>query len=348
MIDKLVRKNILKLKPYTSARGSYLEGILMDANENSLGSAVKDKTELELNRYPDPNQNKLREKLSSYLGVESSKLFFGVGSDEIIDLLIRIFCEPKKDSVLIPQPTYGMYQVACEINDVKVIEIPLGSNFQLNVSETLKAVQKNTKIIFLCSPNNPTGNLLTQKSILQILSNFSGIVVIDEAYIDFSEKYSSIKLLDKYENLVITRTFSKAWGLAGLRCGYSLANESITNLLFKVKAPYNINKLTASAVLEALGNSKQKNNFVKKLNLEKDFLISEMKQIKQIKKILPTDANFITFRINNATEIYNNLVKEGVIIRNRSSQLNLKNCLRVSIGTRKENKIFIKKLKEII
>ncbi|MCW8848662.1 MAG: histidinol-phosphate transaminase [Melioribacteraceae bacterium] len=348
MIDKLVRKNILKLKPYTSARGSYLEGILMDANENSLGSVFKDENKLELNRYPDPNQNKLREKLSAYLGVSSSKLFFGVGSDEIIDLLIRIFCEPKKDSVLIPQPTYGMYQVACEINDVKVIEVPLGKGFQLDVNNTLKAVQKNSKIIFLCSPNNPTGNLLTRKSILEILNKFKGIVVVDEAYIDFSEKNSSIKLLDKYENLVITRTFSKAWGLAGLRCGYSIANESITNLLFKVKAPYNMNKLTASAVLEALSNTKQKDNFVKKLNLEKDFLIEEMKQIKQIEKILPTDANFITFRINNATEIYTKLVKEGVIIRNRSTQLNLDNCLRVSIGTRKENKIFIKKLKEII
>jgi histidinol-phosphate aminotransferase len=348
MIDKLVRKNILKLKPYTSARGSYLEGILMDANENSLGSVVKDENELELNRYPDPNQNKLRENLSAYLGVSSSKLFFGVGSDEIIDLLIRIFCEPKKDSVLIPQPTYGMYQVACEINDIKVIEVPLGKGFQLDVENTLKAAQKNTKIIFLCSPNNPTGNLLTRKSILEILNKFKGIVVIDEAYIDFSEKNSSIKLLDKFENLIITRTFSKAWGLAGLRCGYSIANESITNLLFKVKAPYNMNKLTASAVLEALGNTKQKDNFVKKLNLEKDYLIKEMKLIKQIEKILPTDANFITFRISNATEIYTKLVNEGIIIRNRSSQLNLDNCLRVSVGTRKENKIFIKKLKEII
>ena len=348
MIEHLVRKNILKLKPYTSARGSFLEGILLDANENSLGSVVKSENILELNRYPDPNQNKLREKLAEYLGVDSSKLFFGVGSDEIIDLLIRIFCEPKKDSVLIPQPTYGMYQVACEINDVKVIEIPLGKNFQLNISETLKAAQKNTKIIFLCSPNNPTGNLLTRKSILQILNKFSGIVVIDEAYIDFSEKNSSVKLLDKYENLVITRTFSKAWGLAGLRCGYSIANESITKLLFKIKAPYNMNKLTAAAVLQALVDAKQKDKFVRKLNIEKDFLISELKQIKQVKKIFKTDANFITFRINNATEIYNQLVKEGVIIRNRSNQLNLEDCLRVSIGTRKENRIFIKKLKELL
>lgn len=348
MIDTLVRKNILKLKPYTSARGSYLEGILLDANENSFGSVIDDFKQLEYNRYPDPNQTKLKEKLSEYLGVSSTKLFFGVGSDEIIDLLIRIFCEPKKDSVLIPQPTYGMYQVACEINDVKVIDIPLNKNFQINVKTTIEAVEKNTKIIFLCSPNNPTGNLLNKKNILQILNKFKGIVVVDEAYIEFCEKDSLINLTDKYENLVITRTFSKAWGLAGLRCGYSIASEKITNLLFKVKAPYNINKLTADAVLEAFSKIKTKNNFVKKLNGEKEFLIGEMKQIKQIKKILPSDANFITFRINDATEIYNKLVLEGVIIRNRSNQLNLENCLRVSIGTRRENKLFIKKLKEML
>ena len=348
MIDKLVRKNILKLKPYTSARGSYLDGILLDANENSLGSVIDDFKNLKYNRYPDPNQNKLREKLSKYLGVSSKKLFFGVGSDEIIDLLIRIFCEPKKDSVVIPQPTYGMYQVACEINDVTVIDIPLNKNFQINVNETLSAIQKNTKIIFLCSPNNPTGNLLSRKHVLQILNKFKGIVVVDEAYIEFSDNKSLANLIDKYENLVITRTFSKAWGLAGLRCGYSIASDKITNLLFKVKAPYNMNKLTADAVLEALGKVKKKDDFVMKLNSEKEYLLNEMKQIKNINKILPSDANFITFRIKDATEIYKRLVLEGVIIRNRSNQLNLENCLRVSIGTRKENKFFIKKLKEIL
>ena len=190
MIENLVRKNILKLKPYTSARDSFLEGVLMDANENSLGSVINDEHNLQLNRYPDPAQNKLRVKLANYLNVSTKNLFFGVGSDEIIDLLIRIFCEPKKDSVVIPEPTYGMYKVACDINEVKTISVPLNKNFQVDVKATLSVLQKNTKMIFLCSPNNPTGNLLSKNGVLQILKNFKGIVVIDEAYIDFNEEKS--------------------------------------------------------------------------------------------------------------------------------------------------------------
>jgi len=348
MIEKLVRKNILDLKPYTSARDSYLEGILLDANENSLGSVVKDEYQLELNRYPDPAQKLLREKLSNYLSINPNKLFFGVGSDEIIDLLIRIFCEPKMDSVLIPEPTYGMYKVACDINNIKVISVPLTKNFQVDVSSTLEKIQSNTKMIFLCSPNNPTGNLLSKKSVLQIVKSFKGIVVIDEAYIDFVEEKSFINEINKYKNLVITRTFSKAWGLAGLRCGYSIADDLITDLLFKIKAPYNLNKLTANTVLGALDKINQKNKFVRKLNGEKEKLINELKKIKQVKKILKSDANFITFKINNANSIFKKLALNGIIIRDRSNQLNLENCLRVSIGTTSENKRFIKKLKEII
>lgn len=348
MIEKLVRKNILNLKPYISARDSFLEGILMDANENSLGSVIKDEHNLQLNRYPDPAQKKLREKLADYLNVNTTNLFFGVGSDEIIDLLIRIFCEPKKDSVIIPEPTYGMYKVACDVNDVKTISIPLNRNFQIDVIKTLSVVKQNTKMIFLCSPNNPTGNLLSKKSVVKILKQFNGIVIIDEAYIDFKEDKSFISLIDKYPNLVITRTFSKAWGLAGIRCGYSIASEFITNLLFKVKAPYNLNKLTANAILLALSNVEKKNKFVEKLNSEREKLISELKQIKEIEKILPTDANFITFKIKNADEVFAKLANEGVIIRNRSNQLNLENCLRVSVGTPSENKKFITMLKEIL
>lgn len=348
MIEKLVRKNILSLKPYTSARDSFLEGILLDANENSLGSVIKDEHNLQLNRYPDPAQNKMREKLSEYLNVSTKNLFFGVGSDEIIDLLIRIFCEPKKDSVLIPEPTYGMYKVACDINDVKTISIPLNNNFDVDVKITLSAVQKNTKIIFLCSPNNPTANLLSKKNVIQILSNFNGIVVIDEAYIDFNGSQSFISELNKYKNLVIIRTFSKAWGLAGIRCGYSIADEFITNLLFKIKAPYNLNKLTAYAILEALSKVKKKNIFVNKLISEKDKIIFELKNIKQVKKVFTSDANFVLFKIKNATEVYNKLAQKGVIIRNRSSQLNLEDCLRISIGTPSENRKFINTLKIIL
>lgn len=348
MIEKLVRKNILKLEPYTSARDSFLEGILMDANENSFGSVIKDEKHLQLNRYPDPTQNKLRESLSAHLGIDSKNLFFGVGSDEIIDLIIRIFCEPQKDSVLIPIPTYGMYQVASEVNDVNVITVPLNKKFQLDVKSTLAAVNKKTKIIFLCSPNNPTGNLLNKKKVIQILQKFNGIVVVDEAYIDFCETGSLVSEINEYRNLIITRTFSKAWGLAGVRCGYSIADEFIIKLLFKIKAPYNLNKLTLHVIMEALGRVKTKNNLVKKINFEREKLIAELKEIKEIKKIFPTDANFITFRINNATEVFNKLVDRGIIIRNRSKELNLHNCLRVSVGKPNENELFIKKLKEII
>lgn len=348
MIEKLVRENILKLKPYTSARDSFLDGILLDANENSLGSVIKDEQNLQLNRYPDPAQNKLREKLAKHLKVSTNNLFFGVGSDEIIDLLIRIFCEPRKDSVLIPEPTYGMYKVACDTNDVKVLSVPLTRKFQVDVDAMLTAVNNNTKVIFLCSPNNPTGNLLCKKGVLQIVNKFKGIVVIDEAYIDFSASRSFLKQLKNYKNLVIIRTFSKAWGLAGVRCGYSIADEFITNLLFKIKAPYNLNKLTANSILDALEKVKQKNKFVEKLNSEKDKLIYQLKMIKQVKKVHQADANFILFKIKNATEVYNRLATEGVIIRNRSNQLNLEDCLRVSIGTPSENKKFIEKLKAIL
>lgn len=348
MIEKLVRKNILNLKPYTSARDSYLEGILLDANENSLGSVVKDERKLELNRYPDPTQNILREKLSKYLSVNPNKLFLGVGSDEIIDLLIRIFCEPNKDSVLIPAPTYGMYKVACDINNVKTISVPLNKNFQVDVNSTLKSIQRNTKIIFLCSPNNPTGNVLNKKNILKIAKMFNGVIVIDEAYIDFVEEKSFIREIEKHKNIVILRTFSKAWGLAGIRCGYSIADEFITDLLFKIKAPYNLNKLTASIILEALNKVNNKTKFVKKLNSEKEKIIKELKEIKEVSRILKSDANFITFKIKNAKEVFRKLALGGIIIRDRSNQLNLENCLRVSIGTPTENRKFIKKLKEIL
>lgn len=348
MIEKLVRKNIINLKPYTSARDSYQIGILLDANENSMGSVIKDNNKLQLNRYPDPSQNKLRESLSGYLKVSKNKLFFGVGSDEIIDLLIRIFCQPRKDSVLIPIPTYGMYQVACNVNDVKVITVPLNRNYQIDVKSTLASITNNTKLIFLCSPNNPTGNILNRKSVLKILKEFNGIVVIDEAYIDFSEKDSFLSEIDKHKNLVIIKTFSKAWGLAAVRCGYAVADEYIINLLFKIKAPYNLNKLTTDSILKALRKVSKKNDYVDKINTEKKKLIEELHGIKEVRKILPSRANFITFKLNNAKRIFDKLVSKGIIIRDRSNQLNLEDCLRVSVGKPKENKLFIKALKEIL
>jgi histidinol-phosphate aminotransferase len=241
-----------------------------------------------------------------------------------------------------------MYQVACDINNVDVVTVPLNKNFQIDAAKTLNAVKKNTKMIFLCSPNNPTGNLLNRRSILKIASKFQGIVVIDEAYIDFCSESTLISEVGKFQNLVVTRTFSKAWGLAGVRCGYSVANEFITELLFKVKAPYNISKLTSKTVLDSIKNVKKKEGFDRKLNGQRFFLIEEMRKIKGVRKILKTDSNFITFKVDDAKKVFSYLASEGIIIRDRSSQLNLDNCLRVSVGTPKENKLFIKKLKEVL
>lgn len=244
MIQELIRKNIRDMKPYTSARDLYSRGILLDANENSFGSVVELKGE-SLNRYPDPHQLSMRERLSAYLDVSPHKLFFGVGSDEIIDLLIRIFCAPGKDSIMILEPTYGMYKVAADINDVKSESILLNDNFDLDTEAILNSWNNRIKIIFLCSPNNPTANLLNKNSIKTLLKETKSIIVVDEAYIDFAGDGSScIDLINKYPNLVILRTFSKAWGLAGIRLGYCIGDEEIINYLFKIKAPYNISSLT--------------------------------------------------------------------------------------------------------
>jgi histidinol-phosphate aminotransferase len=346
-IELLVRKNILSLKPYSSARSSYLNGVLLDANENPLGSVIEN--DLQLNRYPDPNQMQVRKALSRYLGIEDKKLFIGVGSDEVIDLVIRIFCEPKKNNVVICEPTYGMYKVACDINEVKTVSVPLNKKFDIDVNTVFNSINPNTKLIFLCSPNNPTGNLLSLNKIVRIAKKFNGIIVVDQAYIDFAdEKDKSIAGLLKYKNIILLRTFSKAWGLAGIRCGYAIADEEIIKLFFKIKSPYNLNKLTAEMIIKALRKESLKNRFIAEINYAKEYLIKELSKIEQIEKIYPSDANFILFKIKNATMVYQKLAESGVIIRNRGNQLNLKNCLRISVGTTSENKLFLSKLKKIL
>ncbi|KAB2843734.1 MAG: aminotransferase class I/II-fold pyridoxal phosphate-dependent enzyme, partial [Melioribacteraceae bacterium] len=241
-IKNLVRKNILSLKPYTSARSSHLSGVLLDANENGIGSVIHDTYSLQLNRYPDPSQNEIREKLGNYLNIKKENLCFGVGSDEIIDLLIRIFCEPRIDKVMILQPTYGMYKVACAINNVETINVDLNESFQIDFGNVKEKFSNEIKIIFLCSPNNPTGNLIDQNDILKLAETYNAIIAVDEAYIDFSEENSLVKKITNYKNIVVMRTFSKAWGLAGIRCGYCIADEFIINLFMNVKATYNVNK----------------------------------------------------------------------------------------------------------
>lgn len=341
-INSLVRENIKKLKPYTSARQGYLSGILLDANENSFGSVVE--SDLQLNRYPDPNQNILRDKLSNYLKIKKENLFVGVGSDEIIDLLVRIFCEPKIDNVIITEPTYGMYKVACDISNVEAKTVPLNNEFQLDINSIKNSVDENTKLVFCCSPNNPTGNLLDKKDILETAKSINGLLIVDEAYVDFIESGSSIDLINEQKNIIVMRTFSKAWGLAGIRAGYCIADKSIIDYLFKIKSPYNLNKITSDIILSALDNIEKKNYFIEQINQQKELLINQLKKNKYVEMIFPSDANFVLVKFKNGKYLYDELVKKGIILRDRSGQLNLQNCIRIAIGNEEENNILIKEL----
>ncbi|MCX6151377.1 MAG: histidinol-phosphate transaminase [Ignavibacteriales bacterium] len=348
MIENLVRENIRKLKPYTSARDQYSEGILLDANENGLGTTVEEFAFLELNRYPDPHQKELKKAVGNYYNIQKESLFFGVGSDEIIDLLIRIFCEPTKDKAMILDPTYGMYKVACDINNVETISIDLNPDFQIDLDAVKANFNSTIKMLFLCSPNNPTGNLLNREDILKLCSMFNSIVVVDEAYIDFAKDNTLIQDVKNFPNLVILRTFSKAWGLAGIRLGFCIANSEIINFLFKVKAPYNINTLTRYAVLKAIENNKKKDEFVMRLISERERVKFELQKISGINKIFHSDANYLLFTCKNAKRIQKKLADEGIIIRDRSSYRMLEDCLRLSIGTVEENNKFLEAIKKLL
>lgn len=345
-LKTLVRKNILDLKPYRSARDDYNSGILLDANENSLGPPFED--DLELNRYPMPYQEELREKIATFRNVDIQNVFVGVGSDEAIDLLFRIFCEPSKDRVLITPPTYGMYKVSAKINDVEVDEVLLTSDFQLQVEKTLGAVKENTKLLFICSPNNPTGNSLNPEDILKVMDSFHGIVVLDEAYIDFSEQESFAKEILSRPNLVILQTMSKAFGLAGIRLGIALANPKIIDFMMKVKAPYNVNKLTSKIALKGFDYSNEMKSKVDEIKLEREKVILKLRSFPQIEEIFPTDANFLIFRIKDALDIYKKIAEKGVVIRYRGNEPHCKNCLRLTIGTPKENEFLFEVLETVL
>lgn len=347
-IEKLVRKNILGLKPYTSARSSHLKGVLLDANENAIGSAIEDAYDLQLNRYPDPSQNSIREKLAEYLNVDKSNLVFGVGSDEIIDLLIRIFCDPGSDKVMILQPTYGMYKVACDINNVETVSVDLNKDFQIDFKNIEDNYSNKIKIIFLCSPNNPTGNLLDKNDIEKLAKKYNSIIAVDEAYIDFSEKDSLTKDAVDIKNLVVMRTFSKAWGLAGIRCGYCIADRYIIDLFMKIKAPYNINKYIFHSIENAVENKNVKDRFVEKILAEKKRTFEELGKINGVEMVYNSDANFILFKCANSKDVLNKLAEKGIIIRERSGHKYLSDCLRVTIGTEDENNLFLNSLKEML
>ena len=338
-IKNLVRKNILNLQPYSSARDEFEgeNGIFLDANENPFG---------ELNRYPDPYQLKIKQKLSELNQIPSENIFLGNGSDEVIDLAFRIFCEPKKDKVLTFSPTYGMYEVSANINDVELINLELNKDFQINL-ENLKPYfnDENLKIIFICSPNNPTGNSI--KNIKYILENFNGIVFIDEAYIDFSPEESFRNQIKNYPNLIVSQTFSKAWGMASVRVGIAYASEEIIKFYNKVKPPYNISQLNQDAILNTLNDEKinQVSENIKIILEEKKSLIQNLKKLNLVKTIFPSDANFILIAVDNADLVYQELVNQNVIIRNRNSVI--KNCLRITVGSPDENKKLIETLQNI-
>jgi histidinol-phosphate aminotransferase len=348
-IKALVRKNIIELKPYTSARDIYdsTEGILLDANENSFGSTFIEFNGLKLNRYPDPHQKDIRKVTSDYYSIPFENIFFGVGSDEVIDLLVRVFCNPGKDNVIIPEPTYGMYKVACDINNVETKEILLNDDFQVDLEAVKEKVNDLTKILFLCSPNNPTGNVLDKEDIITLCKELNAIVVVDEAYIDFSVKDTVVDEIKNQKNLIVLRTFSKAWGLAGIRSGFCAANEEVVNILFKVKAPYNINALSRYALIKAVANSSMKDEYVRSILKEKERLKNQLETLLIVKKVYNSDANFFLVKFENSKLVQNKLMRKGIIVRDRSTQPKLENCLRISIGNEVENDALWEELREI-
>jgi len=343
-LDNLVRENIKRMIPYSSARHEFRGAatIFLDANENSFGSPLPQN----YNRYPDPLQLSLKEKISSIKGVPAQNIFLGNGSDEAIDLLLRIFCEPGKDNIVIFPPTYGMYEVCADVNNVEVKKIPLTTSFQLDLNAIEATVDENTKLIFVCSPNNPTGNSINRGDIEVLLNNFDGIVVIDEAYINYARQKTFIPELTEYPNLVILQTLSKAWGLAGLRLGMAFAGRPVIDYMSKVKYPYNINTATQQLALEALGNISSVNNWTKTTVDQKEFLHAELLKLPVTQIVYPSDANFILVQLTGAKKIYEHLSAKGIIVRDRSKVILCEDCLRITIGTPEENKQLIEVLKQ--
>lgn len=352
-LDKLVRENIKALTPYSSARHEFsgTASVFLDANENSYGSPVhlpasEGEQVVMFNRYPDPLQKKLKDKISEIKQVPAENIFIGNGSDEVIDLALRIFCEPKIDNIIICPPTYGMYEVSANINNVKVKRVNLTADFQLDVQQILNAVDEHTKLLFICSPNNPTGNSMNIKDVEVILNNFSGIVIIDEAYISYSKQRSFADDLLKYPNLLVMQTLSKAWGMAALRLGLCFASAEIISLFNKIKPPYNVNESSQQLALKALQNKTQVDAWISKIIDQRNFLENELKQFSFIEQIFPSDANFLLVKVKNADELYSLLAENGIIIRNRSKDILCKNCIRITIGTEEENKILLDTLKK--
>lgn len=342
-IQKLVRENIKVLKPYSSARDEFKglseDMVFLDANENPFENGV--------NRYPDPQQTSVKKELSALKNVPVNNILLGNGSDEVLDLIFRAFCEPKQDNIITLPPTYGMYKVLASVNNIEEREVLLTVEFQPNVNEILEAVNENSKILFLCSPNNPTGNSFSNESVEKLLKSFKGLVIIDEAYIDFSSKKSWLERLNEFPNLIITQTFSKAYGMAGIRLGICYSSEEIIAILNKIKPPYNVNELTQQRALKRILTKNKVRNEIDKILEQRAKLIDKLTQILFIKKVYPTDANFVLIKVDNASKRYTQLIEKGIVIRNRTTQPLCENTLRLSVGTKSENAKLINALKDL-
>ena len=342
-LQKLVRSHIADLQPYSSARDEFDaddgDVVYLDANENPFDNGV--------NRYPDPQQQKLKEVIARGRGVAANQLLLGNGSDEVLDLIFRAFCTPNKDNVIVMPPTYGMYKVLANINCVSLDEAPLNNDFQLVTKDILNQISSQTKAIFLCSPNNPSGNSFRREDILTLLQSFTGLVVVDEAYIDFSNQKSLTVELPSYPNLIITQTLSKAYGLAGIRLGICIASEEIINILNKIKPPYNINSLTQERAISALEDWDTTQRQITQLIAERKGLFAQLEKISFVEKVYPSDANFLLVRVDDANKRYAQLIQNNIVVRNRSKQVGCENCLRFSVGTPQENQILIETLNRL-
>ena len=342
-LQKLVRSHIADLQAYSSARDEFdavdSDVVYLDANENPFDNGV--------NRYPDPQQRKLKEVIGRGRGVAANQLLLGNGSDEVLDLIFRAFCTPNKDNVIVMPPTYGMYKVLANINCVSLDEAPLNNDFQLVTKDILNQISSQTKAIFLCSPNNPSGNSFRREDILTLLQSFTGLVVIDEAYIDFSTQKSLAADLPSYPNLIITQTLSKAYGLAGIRLGICMASEEIINILNKIKPPYNINSLTQERAIFALEDWDTTQRQITQLIAERKGLFAQLDKISFVEKVYPSDANFLLVRVDDANKRYAQLIQNNIVVRNRSKQVGCENCLRFSVGTPQENQILIETLNRL-
>ncbi|MGB0522952.1 MAG: histidinol-phosphate transaminase [Flammeovirgaceae bacterium] len=337
-LKSLLRANIRELIPYSSARDEYKgsDAIFLDANENPFDTGY--------NRYPDPYQRALKAEISKIKHVPANQIFLGNGSDEAIDLLIRAFCEPHQDNIIALDPSYGMYRVCADTQGITTQKVRLNPDFSLNVENLLAAVNEHTKIIFLCSPNNPTGNLLDTQAVISVIEQFNGIVVVDEAYIDFCPEASQTKLLSRYNHLLVMQTFSKAWGLAGIRLGMAFASAEIIGIINKIKMPYNINALTQQYALEAVKKVSEKDQYVAGILKEKALLAEALSAMPLIQQVYPSDANFILIKLAQPNEVYTYLTQQKVIVRNRSNVTLCAGCLRITVGTAEENRLLLKEL----